>query len=214
MNITTAAELDALPVGSVVIDAFAAACVKARQTEPSMPSDWVRVTTAVKGGEHHHRPFVPGMVVRHGLDDPDQQPTAQPAYRYPVTDDTGTVIAYDLHPPEHYHQPPTADYWRERANALDQVTVPGLGTFASQEDADSAICVLAAPYMLGVQQWMALDLDMALGHREHPAPNENGGRASWADWWSELLVEVRDLTATAVLHDYEIKSGRGGAGDE
>ncbi len=93
----------------------------------------------------------------------------------------------------------TSSYWKARALAAEARLDAPVG---------------AAQEVLGVQQWMALDLDMALGHREHPAPNENGGRASWADWWSELLVEVRDLTAAAILHDYEIKAGRGGAGDE
>ena len=79
--ITTAAELDALPVGSIVIDAFAAACVKARESKPSMPSDWVRVTPAVRGGEHHHRPFVPAVAIRIGLDDPHQPVTTQPTVK-------------------------------------------------------------------------------------------------------------------------------------
>jgi len=65
-EITASTERDALPVGSIVTDAFGATCIRARLSEPSMPSDWVRVTSAVKGGEHHHSPFVPADVERVG----------------------------------------------------------------------------------------------------------------------------------------------------
>ncbi len=65
-QITTIAERDALPVGSIVIDAYAATCIRARMSDPAMPSDWVRVTSAVKGGEHHHGPLLPADVERIG----------------------------------------------------------------------------------------------------------------------------------------------------
>lgn len=59
--VTTAAELDALPVGSVVMDPFAAVCT--RVTTGMEPFDWRRVTTAVKGGEHRHAPYLPATVI-------------------------------------------------------------------------------------------------------------------------------------------------------
>lgn len=31
-----------------------------------------------------------------------KQAFPEPVYSYPITDDTGKVIAYDLYPPEHY----------------------------------------------------------------------------------------------------------------
>ena len=65
-SITTAADLAALPLGSIVVDPYAATCVRSRVSDPEMPSDWVRVTVAVKGGEHHHRPFLPADVIRRG----------------------------------------------------------------------------------------------------------------------------------------------------
>ena len=68
-TITTAAELDALPLGSIVVDPYAATCIRARVSVPALPSDWVRVTVAVKGGEHHHRPFLPAEVIRRGWTD-------------------------------------------------------------------------------------------------------------------------------------------------
>lgn len=63
-TVTTAAELDALPVGSVVLDPFAAVCT--RVTTGMEPFDWRRVTTAVKGGEHRHAPYLPATVLHRG----------------------------------------------------------------------------------------------------------------------------------------------------
>lgn len=60
-TVTTAAELDALPVGSVVEDPFAA--IGVRVATGMEPFDWRRVTTAVKGGEHRHRPYLPATVL-------------------------------------------------------------------------------------------------------------------------------------------------------
>lgn len=85
--ITSIAERDALPVGSIVTDAYAATCIRARQSEPPMPSDWVRVTTAVNGHEHHHSPYLPADVERVGWSGwpsepdggPDQPPRALPS---------------------------------------------------------------------------------------------------------------------------------------
>jgi len=63
-TITTTDELDALPVGSVVLDAFAAICVRARDANSAASVlDWVRITPAVKAGEHHHRPYLPADVL-------------------------------------------------------------------------------------------------------------------------------------------------------
>ena len=75
-EIKTIAERDALPVGSIVIDAYAATCIRARMSDPAMPLDWVRVTTAVKGGEHHHGPFLPANVERVGWSDYQSTPDA------------------------------------------------------------------------------------------------------------------------------------------
>lgn len=59
--ITTIAELEALPVGVVVIDPYAAVCV--RQYDMDFWGDWKRVTTAVAGGAHNHKPYLPARVL-------------------------------------------------------------------------------------------------------------------------------------------------------
>ena len=76
LQITTLTERDAMPVGTIVIDVYAATCIRARMSDPPMPSDWVRVTTAVKGGEHHHGPFLPADVERVGWSDYQSTPDA------------------------------------------------------------------------------------------------------------------------------------------
>ena len=86
-EIKTIAERDALPVGSIVIDAYAATCIRARMSDPPAPSDWVRVTTAVKGGEHHHSPFLPADVERIGWSDYKSTPDA-PARTDPTSQPT------------------------------------------------------------------------------------------------------------------------------
>jgi hypothetical protein len=56
----TAEEANALPLGSVVLDAFGASCTKV--SEGSL--GWRRVTPAVAGGEGHwHGPYVPATVL-------------------------------------------------------------------------------------------------------------------------------------------------------
>lgn len=75
-QITSAAERDALPEGSIVIDAYAATCIRARKSDPSSPFDWVRVTTGVKGHEHHHSPYLPADVERVGWSDWRSTPDA------------------------------------------------------------------------------------------------------------------------------------------
>lgn len=59
--VATAEELDALPVGSVVLDGYAAVCT--RVTTGLASSGWRRVTAAVKGGEHRHGPYLPADVL-------------------------------------------------------------------------------------------------------------------------------------------------------
>ncbi|MER7815629.1 hypothetical protein [Streptomyces sp. NPDC096153] len=47
-----------------------------------------------------------------------------------------------------------------------------------------------------VQTWMALDLHMALGRPvDHGVNVEHQGFRSWADWWAELLADVRTGTS-------------------
>lgn len=66
-TVTTAEELDALPVGSVVIDAFGAACVLINK---SMYLGWRRCTPAVAGGEHRRGPYLPATVLYEPAPDP------------------------------------------------------------------------------------------------------------------------------------------------
>ena len=60
-RIETSEELDALPVGSVVEDVYAAICIRL-EADP-LPYDWMRVTTSVKGHSHRHRPYLPALVL-------------------------------------------------------------------------------------------------------------------------------------------------------
>lgn len=60
-QITTADALDALPVGSVVLDAYAAICTRIRGAAGHYA--WVRATPAIGGGAMHERPYVPLMAV-------------------------------------------------------------------------------------------------------------------------------------------------------
>jgi len=56
----TTQEADALPVGSVVLDAFGASCTKIN----AGLLGWRRVTPAVAGGEGHwHGPYTPATVL-------------------------------------------------------------------------------------------------------------------------------------------------------
>ena len=60
---TTAEEVDALPLGSVVLDAFGASCTKVRDGLLG----WRRVTPAVANGEGHwHGPYLPATVIHEG----------------------------------------------------------------------------------------------------------------------------------------------------
>lgn len=59
--ITTVEELDALPVGSIVIDAYAATCT--RLGSGTSPFNWKRVTTAVRRYAHSHQPYLPAEVI-------------------------------------------------------------------------------------------------------------------------------------------------------
>lgn len=98
MTIFTITDRDSMPLGSIVVDAYAATCVRARVSDPPMPSDWVRVTTAVKGGEHHHGPFLPGDVVRVGWtgwtwDDEDSGIPAEPQRVQPSREDLAEILA-------------------------------------------------------------------------------------------------------------------------
>ncbi|WP_280448422.1 hypothetical protein [Nocardia brasiliensis] len=54
------AELDALPVGSIVSDNFAAGCTR---VHPDPLFGWVRATSAVPGGQHCHAPYLPATVL-------------------------------------------------------------------------------------------------------------------------------------------------------
>lgn len=54
------ADIDALPVGSIVHDAFAAACTR---VHPDPVVGWVRATSAVRGGRHCHPPYLPATVL-------------------------------------------------------------------------------------------------------------------------------------------------------
>lgn len=60
-TVTTVEELDALPVGTVVEDAFAATCIKTEGDRAVL--GWHRVTSAVERGCHWHYPFVPARVL-------------------------------------------------------------------------------------------------------------------------------------------------------
>lgn len=54
------AELDALPVGSIVSDNVAAGCTR---VHPDPLFGWVRATSAVPGGQHCHAPYLPVTVL-------------------------------------------------------------------------------------------------------------------------------------------------------
>ncbi|MFE2994244.1 hypothetical protein ACFXG4_04835 [Nocardia sp. NPDC059246] len=58
--IETASELDALPLGSVVLDFYAAGCTR---VHPDRDFGWVRATSAVKERHHFHRPYLPAIVL-------------------------------------------------------------------------------------------------------------------------------------------------------
>ena len=96
-EIKTIAERDALPVGSIVIDAYAATCIRARMSDPAMPLDWVRVTTAVKGGEHHHGPFLPANVERVGWSDYQSTPPT-PARTEPTEEQVAEALFLHQYP--------------------------------------------------------------------------------------------------------------------
>ncbi|MGW6459112.1 hypothetical protein ACWF94_24850 [Streptomyces sp. NPDC055078] len=53
----------------------------------------------------------------------------------------------------------------------------------------------------GVQAWMALDLHTAL-RRSIDNQAEHQGHASWADWWAELLADVRRMADPPGLLHY------------
>lgn len=69
-TVTTREESEALPVMSVVIDAFGAVCTKIRHDDgvPGRYLQWVRVTTALHrdGYRHYHSPYLPGTVIVRG----------------------------------------------------------------------------------------------------------------------------------------------------
>ncbi|MFE2994146.1 hypothetical protein ACFXG4_03930 [Nocardia sp. NPDC059246] len=58
--IETAEELDALPIGTIVVDAFAASCTRVHD-DPLWK--WVRATSAVPWGRHFHPPRLPVTVL-------------------------------------------------------------------------------------------------------------------------------------------------------
>lgn len=60
-QVSTVEELAALPITSVVLDVFAAVCVRASDSAGAL--DWRRVTPAVRGGEHRHFPYLPATVL-------------------------------------------------------------------------------------------------------------------------------------------------------
>ncbi|WP_280470980.1 hypothetical protein [Nocardia cyriacigeorgica] len=58
--IETAEQRDAMTIGAAVLDAFAAVCTRVH-TDPVI--GWVRATSAVGGGQHRHRPYLPATVL-------------------------------------------------------------------------------------------------------------------------------------------------------
>ena len=70
---------------------------------------------------------------------------------YPVTDDAGNVVAYDLHPPEHYRQMrglPSVEEVAAKIEAyLKRVTIPAGGPFAEP--------IGITPHQLA-REWLAL----------------------------------------------------------
>lgn len=65
-HIESPEELDALPVGSVVLDNFAAGCTR---VHPDPVVGWVRATDAHPDRRHFHPPYLPARV----LFDPTQE---------------------------------------------------------------------------------------------------------------------------------------------
>ncbi|TDP29794.1 hypothetical protein [Nocardia ignorata] len=59
-EITDRAELDALPVGSIVVDFFEAGCTRI-STEP--PYGWVRASSALTMGRQYGVPHLPATVL-------------------------------------------------------------------------------------------------------------------------------------------------------
>ncbi len=96
--ITTDDEIDALPLGSTLVDKMGDVWMVDHKSP--VGSRLISPETQAMPAERVMRKYGPLTLVYR----PDRQPAAQPAYRYPVTDAAGTVIAYDLHPPEHYHR--------------------------------------------------------------------------------------------------------------
>lgn len=61
--IQTPEELDALPVGTIVLDFFAAGCTR---VHPDPVVGWVRATSALPSdrfGHHQHPPYLPAIVL-------------------------------------------------------------------------------------------------------------------------------------------------------
>lgn len=168
-TVTTAADLAALPLGSIVVDPYAATCVRSRVSDPEMPSDWVRVTVTAKGGEHHHRPFLPAEVIRRGW---AGYTDADPSLVKPSREDVArTLFQWDIapdHPQPHplWDDPHSArlrDLWLSAADAV-LALLPGrteaeVKAEALEEAADSLVVwgVLAKAELLhvsSVRSWL------------------------------------------------------------
>lgn len=77
----------------------------------------------------------------------------------------------------------------------DQGMIKAASLLLAASDLRKAGAPSEAQAIAGVQRWMALDLQMALGHgTKTPDLSDQ----DWAEWWASLLAEVRDRGAAAL----------------
>lgn len=101
--------------------------------------------------------------------------------REPITTPNAQRPTEHLNAPQTPAQPPARHHGEITMTAADPVPQPD----ARPQGLDTAV--------RGVQAWMALDLHTALGRdTDHSATCQNQGFSSWADWWADLIGQVRN----------------------
>lgn len=186
-TISTAAELEALPVGSVWTDAYDN--IGFRQE--------------------------PGYLVPTGtwLDSLDKRSPTKWQTASEVIAETeryGALPLTVLYRPDRPVQPTVLPSVGEIADCIAAHPCDRDGDGHTRDDCPQARAMLAliggrteAEAVKGVQRWMALDLHMALGHGvEPPADAEQ----DWDDWWARMLAEVREHHTEAEQARARLKS--------
>ncbi|MDQ7993552.1 MAG: hypothetical protein AAGC63_12025 [Propionicimonas sp.] len=196
-TITTAAELDALL--RVVSERAEAAIVREPDGTPWFltedPDGYFWANTYPREDDDSLYPAIDLDLPLTVLYRPDAQPTDEETVT--VQPDVETVVEALLAARSEVfaqrgvmHAPNDPADERERASAAIYARAV-LDLLPGRTEAEAVI---------GVQRWMALDLFMALGHGTEAPPEfsdpENANR-SWADWWADLLGEVRSRRTEA-----------------